>query len=231
VTPYLQQFSSNDREVIVGLLKKADLLKEDLEEFVRSGNTCNFESLQLARLRGSNTLLHDTIEVESWNLALQALWTWIQEDRSPDLKAYLEINRILLKTPQDQSPIRKIALSSTGKAFPAPEKLEILLNAFESEMDSILKNEHPVIQAAWVYQRLVAIHPFQNGNGRTGRLAADWVLARSGFPPMVFLSPVAAMVPADLDCMDLKMQLTGMIRVANAIHTGTQILTMRLNAC
>jgi fido (protein-threonine AMPylation protein) len=231
VTPYLQQFSNNDREVIVGLLKKADLLKEELEEFVRSGNTCNFESLQLARLRGSNTLLHDTSEAEYWNLALQAIWTWIQEDRFSKLKAFFEINRTLLKIPQGQSPIRKIALSSTGKAFPAPEKMEILLNAFESEMDSILENEHPVIQAAWIYQRLVAIHPFQNGNGRTGRLAADWMLARSGFPPLVFLSPVAAMVPADLDCMDLKMQLTGIIRIANAIQTAAQILTMRLNAC
>lgn len=35
-------------------------------------------------------------------------------------------------------------------------------------------------------QRLVSIHPFEDGNGRTARLAADWLLQRSGLPPLGF---------------------------------------------
>lgn len=34
------------------------------------------------------------------------------------------------------------------------------------------------------HRRLVAIHPFNDGNGRTGRLLMNLVLARSGFPPV-----------------------------------------------
>jgi len=35
-------------------------------------------------------------------------------------------------------------------------------------------------------QRLVSIHPFEDGNGRTARLLADWLLQRSGLPPLGF---------------------------------------------
>ena len=37
--------------------------------------------------------------------------------------------------------------------------------------------------AAKMYQRLVSIHPFMDGNGRTCRLAMDWVLLSHGLPP------------------------------------------------
>lgn len=230
MTPFLKKVCSTDRPLIVRVLKQTDLLKEKLEEHFLSGNRSNVASLQLARLRGSNTLLHSKIEVESWNLAIQAVWAWMQEDRFPRLAAFFDINRILLKLPPKQSPIRKTGIFTAGIALPGPEKVEFLLNGFESEMDFVLENEHPVIQAAWIYQKLLAIHPFQDANGRTCRLAADWVLARSGFPPLVFLSPVAAMVPLDLDGSDLKKPLTGIIRVANAIRTSAQILTMLLPA-
>jgi Fic family protein len=37
--------------------------------------------------------------------------------------------------------------------------------------------------AAKMYQRLVSIHPFMDANGRTCRLAMDWVLQSHGLPP------------------------------------------------
>ena len=38
------------------------------------------------------------------------------------------------------------------------------------------------IEAHW---RLVAIHPFSDGNGRTARLLANLMLARGGYAPLV----------------------------------------------
>jgi Fic family protein len=31
------------------------------------------------------------------------------------------------------------------------------------------------------------IHPFRDGNGRTGRVILNWMLARAGYPPFVFI--------------------------------------------
>ena len=43
--------------------------------------------------------------------------------------------------------------------------------------------------AAIAHARWVEIHPFANGNGRTARLWANWVLMRYGIPPFVRLRP------------------------------------------
>ena len=43
--------------------------------------------------------------------------------------------------------------------------------------------------AAWAHAEWVRIHPFANGNGRTARLWANYVLIRYGLPPVVRLRP------------------------------------------
>jgi hypothetical protein len=43
--------------------------------------------------------------------------------------------------------------------------------------------------AALAHARWIKIHPFANGNGRTARLWANWVLMRYGIPPFVRLRP------------------------------------------
>jgi Fic family protein len=45
------------------------------------------------------------------------------------------------------------------------------------------KNMPPVQLAGESYQRLVSIHPYADGNGRTTRLVADWILQKNGLPP------------------------------------------------
>lgn len=47
------------------------------------------------------------------------------------------------------------------------------------------KTSHPVALAALAHHRLVAIHPFIDGNGRTARLVMNLILMRAGYPPTV----------------------------------------------
>ncbi len=42
---------------------------------------------------------------------------------------------------------------------------------------------HPVQIAAQAYMRLTSIHPFPDANGRTARLAMNWILQSHGYPP------------------------------------------------
>ena len=42
----------------------------------------------------------------------------------------------------------------------------------------------PILQAAWIHAQFTMIHPFSDGNGRTGRLLQDYALIRRGFLPV-----------------------------------------------
>lgn len=44
---------------------------------------------------------------------------------------------------------------------------------------------HPVNRAAELHTRFVKIHPFIDGNGRTGRLLLNFELMKAGYPPAV----------------------------------------------
>lgn len=46
---------------------------------------------------------------------------------------------------------------------------------------------HPVILAALAHHKLVNIHPFVDGNGRTARLVMNLILMQDGYPPTVIL--------------------------------------------
>lgn len=44
---------------------------------------------------------------------------------------------------------------------------------------------HPIARAAQLHTRFVEIHPFIDGNGRTGRLLMNLELIKSGYPPAI----------------------------------------------
>ena len=46
-------------------------------------------------------------------------------------------------------------------------------------------NMHPVERAAELHTRFVKIHPFIDGNGRTGRLLLNFELMKAGYPPAI----------------------------------------------
>jgi Fic family protein len=61
------------------------------------------------------------------------------------------------------------------------------MQAWESWFHQAGGELHPVALAALAHHKLVAIHPFIDGNGRTARLVMNLILIRSGYPPTVIL--------------------------------------------
>lgn len=69
---------------------------------------------------------------------------------------------------------------------PAPREVQILMDNFLEWMNSKEASElHPVKLAAIAHYKLVHIHPFTDGNGRTSRLLMNTILMRFGYPPVV----------------------------------------------
>lgn len=69
---------------------------------------------------------------------------------------------------------------------PPPDSINILVSRFIDWMNSLeALTLHPVRLAALAHYKLVYIHPFVDGNGRTSRLLMNLVLMQSGYPPVI----------------------------------------------
>lgn len=83
----------------------------------------------------------------------------------------------------------RIIVTGTDFAFPPPSRLKTLMRRFVAEIPELRAARHPVEFAALLHARLVNIHPFQDGNGRTARLLMNLALLQSGYP-ITIIPPV-----------------------------------------
>jgi Fic family protein len=80
-----------------------------------------------------------------------------------------------------KTPTGEIHYYATPEETPA--KMEELMAWLR---DHQIKNDmHPMVLAALFHYRFVAIHPFDDGNGRMSRLLMNLLLMEDGYPPVV----------------------------------------------
>lgn len=68
-------------------------------------------------------------------------------------------------------------------AYHVPKLMEELVDWIHKNIDKM----HPVELAAKAHHRLVHIHPFTDGNGRTARLFMNLILMQKGYPMVIIL--------------------------------------------
>lgn len=103
-------------------------------------------------------------------------------------KDILQIHEIILKGIDDTIaghyrtvPVR---ISGSTVILPNPRKVPQLMEEFCAWMQQN-KEGHLVELASEAHYRLVTIHPFVDGNGRTARLLMNMILMRGGYPPAI----------------------------------------------
>lgn len=92
---------------------------------------------------------------------------------------------VLMDRPEDRGVYRRIPVRIMG-AYHAPpdpvrvpKQMERLVAEFEGN-----KKLHPIERAALFHLKFEGIHPFVDGNGRTGRLILNLMLMQAGYPPI-----------------------------------------------
>lgn len=100
----------------------------------------------------------------------------------------LEIHTMILKGNDDTNAgrYRNIAVRISGSTvvLPNPAKVPNLMAEFAAWLAKSA-DLHPVALAAEAHYRLVTIHPFIDGNGRTARLLMNLLLMMAGYPPAI----------------------------------------------
>lgn len=92
---------------------------------------------------------------------------------------------VLMDRPEDRGIYRRIpvriidAYHVPPDPVLVPEQMERLVAEFEGN-----KKMHPIEHAALFHLKFEGIHPFVDGNGRTGRLILNLMLMQAGYPPI-----------------------------------------------
>jgi Fic family protein len=95
-----------------------------------------------------------------------------------------ELQRILAEGVMDQGEAgryRNIGVQVGGYTAPHADDVSGLMSELLAWWNGPSTDLSPIITSAIVHYRFEAIHPFADGNGRTGRALALWELYRRGF--------------------------------------------------
>lgn len=103
------------------------------------------------------------------------------------LRDILDIHKMILNKiiDADAGKLRNIPVRISGSTtiLPNPFKVPELMAEFIHWLQTTKDN--PVQVAADAHYKLVSIHPFVDGNGRTARLLMNFILMQAGFPPAI----------------------------------------------
>ena len=85
--------------------------------------------------------------------------------------------------PETAGEYRKGQVFITGTEYvpPVAEEVPKCMAALVTELVEQKRKLHPVELAAYAHRRLVDVHPFQDGNGRTARLLMNLILINLGY--------------------------------------------------
>jgi Fic family protein len=134
-------------------------------------------------------------------------------ERAADLEGvqpgdFLDIHRVLLERAPNSQIAGRFRTSQNwiggndynpcGAAFvpPPAREVERLLDDLCAFMNDVALP--PLVQAAIAHAQFETIHPFEDGNGRTGRALVQVVLRRRGLTP-TFVPPISVVLARDKD--------------------------------
>jgi Fic family protein len=158
------------------------------------GNTLNLRETQMVLQEGitiKGKSLREHFETHNHDKAIDYLYTIVNDDytlRSIDI---LSLHSLVLRSIEDDfaGRLRNGGVRISGANFVPPNA-----NKVSDYLDELIDfvNTNPLqlndIELATIFHhKLVWIHPFFDGNGRTVRLSMNLLLMRCGFPPAIIL--------------------------------------------
>jgi Fic family protein len=121
---------------------------------------------------------------------IQSLAQFAQSEAENPIRAFeiRQIHALIMQSiaREEAGQYRRISVQSagTGYVYPLPALIEGLMADFVDWL-STSSALHPLEFATEAHLRFVSIHPFRDGNGRTGRLLMNLLLLRAGYPIVI----------------------------------------------
>jgi Fic family protein len=155
------------------------------------GNTLTLSETALVIDKGmtvSGKSLREHLEAINHYQAVLLLKEFVRDEIPLTEHLIKQFHALILQSidPKNAGVYRLQAVMISGSShippahFKVPQEMETCLAWFNQQV----KNQtlHPVLLAAEIHERVVSIHPFIDGNGRTSRLIMNLLLMQNGYP-------------------------------------------------
>jgi len=180
----LQQLRTSEHYRIAEALE----LEYTFESNRIEGNTLTLQETDLVVNQGltvSGKTMREHLEAINHQEAIAYIKELAGKSTSIKERDVLALHNFVLRgiDSENAGRYRRVQVMITGSRHvpPAPYLVAVQMEAFFDWLRKAERELHPVILAAEAHERLVTIHPFIDGNGRTSRLLMNLILLRNGF--------------------------------------------------
>jgi Fic family protein len=152
------------------------------------GNTLTLRETDLVINEGltiSGKSMREHLEVINHQEAIVYIKQLIEQNFPLNEREVLSINNLILRgiKAEEAGKYRKVQVMIKGSSHLPPQPFQVVkeMEDFFIWYESNKMRLHPVILAAELHERIVAIHPFIDGNGRSARLIMNLILLQHGY--------------------------------------------------
>lgn len=153
------------------------------------GNTLTLSETMMVVKEGitiSGKSVNEHLEAINHSEAIELLFDFVNNNIEFKESILLQFDGLILRgiNRTNAGRYRSVNVRITGAEHipPEPYMLVSLMEEYFTFYRVAQKCLHPVLLAAEMHERLVTIHPFIDGNGRTSRLVMNLILAMHGYP-------------------------------------------------
>ena len=145
--------------------------------------------------------LREVFETRNTRLANELLF---QNKIKITIKDIIKLHSILVKDTDVQEGFKKlpnILLMRNVQTTP-PEKVGEEMKKLVEWYNEVKEKEHPIRIASEFHGRFERLHPFEDGNGRTGRVLINAILLENRYPPLIIRKTMRTSYFSALEAQD-----------------------------
>jgi Fic family protein len=158
------------------------------------GNTLSLRETQMVLQEGitiKGKSLREHFEAKNHETAINYLYTLVDKDYLLSSKDILSLHALVLRSIEDEYAGRlrtgSVRISGANFVPPNASRVSQYIDELVQYVNGNPQQLNPMELATVFHHKMVWIHPFFDGNGRTVRLAMNLILMRYGFPPAIIL--------------------------------------------
>jgi Fic family protein len=120
------------------------------------------------------------------------------------IKDIIKLHSILIKDTGVEEGFKKLpnVLAMRNVKTTPPEKVDEEMKKLINWYNKVKEKEHPIKIASEFHGKFERIHPFEDGNGRTGRIIINAMLLEVGYPPIIIRKTMRIAYFSALEAID-----------------------------